>query len=122
MDIFLVIMAIFYILCICGIIFSYVKRKYWKLSIGFLIIIFGLSLYISPLYLGGYSEEHNNFVATGVLILGGFVLVILGIIVLGILFQKINSKNEAANILKSRYATGEITKEQYEQMKKDIEG
>lgn len=31
------------------------------------------------------------------------------------------TEDEALNILRSRYAKGEITKEQYEQMKKDLE-
>jgi len=32
------------------------------------------------------------------------------------------TENDALKVLKLRYAKGEITKEQYEQMKKDIEG
>lgn len=30
-------------------------------------------------------------------------------------------KDEAINILRTRYAKGEVTKEQFEQMKKDLE-
>ena len=33
-----------------------------------------------------------------------------------------NGTEDALDILKKRYARGEITKEQFEQMKKDIEG
>jgi len=35
--------------------------------------------------------------------------------------QVIEQPSEALNILKTRYAKGEITKEQFEQMKKDLE-
>ena len=35
--------------------------------------------------------------------------------------DKIKSDDESLQILKSRYATGEITKEEFEQMKKDLE-
>jgi uncharacterized membrane protein len=36
-------------------------------------------------------------------------------------FSEQASKYEALNILKLRYVNGEISKEQYEQMKKDLE-
>jgi len=64
----------------------------------------------------------------------GFITALISFILFFILFilksvfrkeikstEKIKSENELINILKTRYAKGEITKEQYEQMKKDLE-
>jgi len=65
----------------------------------------------------------------------GFAMTIISFIIFFILYiiqlsfyqkpeeiQKIKVEEETLNILKLRYAKGEINKEQFEQMKKDIEG
>jgi len=60
-----------------------------------------------------------------------FWLVIIGLIIWGVKVIVDNSRDrrnlpppqdEALNILKKRYARGEISKEEFEQMKKDLEG
>ena len=64
------------------------------------------------------------------LVLLGYICIILAVIfiVIGLVFAsyqstKIEHKYEDANgILDKRYAKGEIRKEEYEQIKKDIEG
>ena len=65
----------------------------------------------------------------------GFITAIIAFIIFFILFifksvfyqesemiQETKLEDESLNILKTRYAKGEITKEQFEQMKKDLEG
>ena len=57
-----------------------------------------------------------------------FILVIIGVIFLIIWIVKITTRSgnddktgsKALEVLKERYAKGEITKEQYENMKKDL--
>jgi putative membrane protein len=54
-----------------------------------------------------------------------WILVILGIVVLARWLAGGSSRNflpDPLEILKARYARGEITKEQFEQMKRDIGG
>ena len=74
--------------------------------------------------MGGYGYMMNSW--TGAIIMG---LVILVLIIVLVYFIFKNSKtggfdqtpNETPlDVLKKRYAQGEITKEQFEEMKKDL--
>jgi putative membrane protein len=73
-------------------------------------------------------------ILAGFVLLIVFVLVVIGI-VLGVIwivrqnagssmnkssYSQHTSQNDALDILKRRYASGEITKDQFEEMKKDI--
>ena len=53
----------------------------------------------------------------------GGILVIIGLIscILFIILSRKKPEEESMKILKSRYAKGEITKEEFERMKKDLE-
>jgi putative membrane protein len=73
-------------------------------------------------------------ILAGFVLLVVFVLVVIGIVVAIVWLARQNagspmnkttysshtSQNDALDILKRRYASGEITKDQYEEMKKDI--
>jgi putative membrane protein len=55
-----------------------------------------------------------------------FMIIIWALIILGaiFLFKKLvykNTNQNAMNILKERYAKGDITKDQFHEMKKDLE-
>jgi uncharacterized membrane protein len=79
----------------------------------------------------GTAQEVQKSLPSGILI--GAVIMFVGFIVNKDIFldkifkdkkeiEKISkTSNDAINILNSRYAKGEITKEQFEQMKKDLE-
>lgn len=79
----------------------------------------------------GTAQEVQKSLPFGILI--GAVIMFVGFIVNKDIFldkifkdkkeiEKISkTSNDAINILNSRYAKGEITKEQFEQMKKDLE-
>jgi len=97
-------------------------------------------LYISSLlivniilYITAVSLWSSNSAFVGLAFGSGFSTALISFIIFFILFifksvfhneikpiEKMKSENEAMNILKSRYAKGEITKEEYEKMKKDI--
>ena len=67
---------------------------------------------------------HHNFIFSpfhGVFMLLFWILVIYGIVMLVKRSPTSAGKNTALDILKERYAKGEITKEQFEGMKKDLE-
>jgi len=56
----------------------------------------------------------------------GFMVLFWGLVIFGLvlLLKKSSSSNEkdrSIEILKERYAKGEITKEQFEKMKKDLQ-
>ena len=74
--------------------------------------------------MGGYGYMMNSW--TGAIIMGLVILVLI-IVVIYFLFKssKTGSFGQTPNetpldILKKRYARGEITKEQFEEMKKDL--
>jgi|26BtaG_2_1085354.scaffolds.fasta_scaffold00384_3 putative membrane protein len=52
-------------------------------------------------------------------------LIVFGVIVIGVLIyargKKINKSSKAMDVLNERYAKGEITKEEYEEIKQNIE-
>jgi putative membrane protein len=65
-----------------------------------------------------------NFFFGPLLMIGFWALVIWGIVSFMNSFSQTPTKgshDSAKNILKERYAKGEITKEQFESMKKDIQ-
>ena len=86
------------------------------------------------LYIAAVSFWYGNSDYIGSAYSYGFITALLGSIIFFILFiiksisykeskplKKTVSENEALNILKSRYAKGEITKKQFEKMKKEIQ-
>jgi putative membrane protein len=74
--------------------------------------------------MGGYGYMMNSW--TGAIIIG-LVLLVLIIVLIYFIFKNSktggfdqNSNETPLEILKKRYARGEITKEQFEEMKKDL--
>jgi putative membrane protein len=74
--------------------------------------------------MGGYGYMMNSW--TGAIIMG-LILLVLIIVLIYFLFKssKTGGFGQASNetpldILKKRYARGEITKEQFEEMRKDL--
>ena len=74
--------------------------------------------------MGGYGYMMNSW--TGAIIMGLVILVLI-IVVIYFLFKSSKTggfgqtPNETPlDVLKKRYAQGEITKEQFEEMKKDL--
>jgi putative membrane protein len=102
-------------------------KKYFELSLmmitGLLVSCGGGGPY-GPMGLGGWGPMmHYGFGY------GGTFMWIIFLIVIGLLIyfivnaQKTKDRAESPlDILKRRYAKGEITKEEYERMKKDLEG
>lgn len=107
-------------------------KKYFKLS---LMLIAGLLLSCSGdgqfgrEGSGGWMPMMNYGTGYG----GGMYMWIILLIVIGVgvyfFIQRQNTKGQTTthneshlDILKKRYAKGEITKEEYEKMKKDLEG
>ena len=69
---------------------------------------------------------YNSFYPMNTFGFGGlFMLIFWGLIIYGVvmLFRHNNhsKKDRAIDILKERYAKGEITKDQFESMKKDLQ-
>jgi len=86
------------------------------------------------LYITAVSIFSGGITYTGFAYGAGFATAIIAFVIFFIVYvlqsvfhqkivaiQKIKSEDDAMNILKSRYAKGEITKEKYEQMKKDLD-
>jgi putative membrane protein len=73
---------------------------------------------------GGPSEWGWGWVGLGILHMGLFwILVILGIVVLVKWLSSsgpTRTGSRALDILKERYAKGELTREQFDQMKRDV--
>ena len=74
--------------------------------------------------MGGYGYMMNSW--TGAILMGLVILILIGVLIY-FLFKssKTGSFGQTPNetpldILKKRYARGEITKEQFEEMKKDL--
>jgi putative membrane protein len=75
-------------------------------------------------HMGGYGYMMNSW--TGAILMGLVVLILIGVLIY-LLFKssKTGGFGRAPNetpldILKKRYARGEITKAQFEEMKKDL--
>ena len=75
-------------------------------------------------HMGGYGYMMNSW--TGAILMGLVILILIGVLIY-FLFRgsKTGGFGQAPNetpldILKKRYARGEITKEQFEEMKKDL--
>ena len=87
----ILIMSIFYLLCFCGIAFSIIKRRYRNLIWGFLVIILGLSL---QFYGGGIISGSSPFsLLGGLLILISYGVILLGVVVLALYYEKITKKD-----------------------------
>jgi len=77
-------------------------------------------------HMGWMNNDYNNFSFAPILMMTGFwVLLIIGIILLVIFLRKQNASvatndDSALEILKIRYAKGEINKKQFEDLKRDI--
>ena len=77
------------------------------------------------------TDIRNTYLLSQIAEISGIIFIIIGMILMvsGIIFpdEKEISKSppvshdEAQKILRTRYAKGEVSKEQYEQMKKDLE-
>lgn len=84
-----------------------------------------------PLYLAQYYGGYHNMMDGGDwgwgLLMMLFWVIVIGLItvfvVRGLHWHDISSNNpsDAKEIAKKRYAKGEITKEEFEQLKKDLE-
>ncbi|MDL1894693.1 SHOCT domain-containing protein [Anaerolineae bacterium CFX7] len=62
-------------------------------------------------------------ILVGAILIGGIVLVVASLVRSNNPMAPITPPRETPlDILKARYAKGEITKEQYDQMRKDLEG
>jgi putative membrane protein len=100
--------------------------------LGIVLLIIGLYLVdeYSPMttlmeaYVGSWAEispeyrEYRAFVILGqVLTIIGIIVIILGIIVM---VKSRTKKSSNLDILKERYAKGEITKEEFDKMKEDL--
>lgn len=98
---------------------------------GIFLVIFGIGFYFlgsDMVYRGGFLDLQT----ASLLIYISYALIFIGIssIVIGIVLPKKQEKGavskenkvDANEVLKLRYAKGEIKKEEYEEMKKDIEG
>jgi putative membrane protein len=104
-------------------------RRFVTLGVLGLIILVGVSIVIS-LYLGPRPSGsfYHPFFPLGFGWLGGIFLVF---IILGVLrwafwpwkggYRSYWQRDDAHDILRQRYAKGEITKEQFDQMMRDIE-
>jgi putative membrane protein len=75
-------------------------------------------------HMGGYGYMMNSWV--GAIVMGLVILVVIGVLIY-LLFKSSGTggfgqtpKETPLEILKKRYARGEITKEQFEEMKKDL--
>lgn len=79
---------------------------------------------MGPGMMGGWGVAVNPW--WGILMMGFWVLILAGVgLIVGWLLRQAPSGESASrrplDILKERYARGEITREQYEQMRRDLE-
>ena len=94
------------------------------------LLIINIILYIIVISIWTENSSHigSNYSIGFITALISFILFFISFIIKSVFhkdiksIEKIKSENELINILKTRYAKGEITKEQFEQMKKDLEG
>jgi putative membrane protein len=121
------------------------KRKTIIVSIGIILIIFGILLFIGgnaqiqEARYGYHDEitslfideeikggENNKNIGIGIVVIGLSLLIAGGIYPLTTKEKQsevsIDNKKSSLDFLKERYAKGEINKEHYEQIKRDIEG
>ena len=101
------------------------------LGIGIFLVIIGVILFFSG-YIIVVSSSFGDLGNVSLMMNFGIIIGVIGVFasVVGITLPKEQEKDEsveknkedAIEVLKLRYVKGEITKEEYEQMKKDIEG
>ena len=106
-------------------------KKYFELSLmimaGLLVSCAGESYY-GPQGPGGWGHMMHYGFGYGGAFMWIIFLVVIGVLIYFIVqAQKMKSRTPTQNeshldILKKRYAKGEIAKEEYERMKKDLEG
>ena len=133
--IFATIMIIIFLLIISSLIYgiTFIKRfsdespdNYLWVSIFLIVsvILFIVAISISPEISKYTGSPYNAGFATAII---SFITFFIVFIFQSVFHQKpeltpkIKSEDVTINILKLRYAKGEITKKEYEQMKKDIE-
>ncbi len=131
---FSIIMIIIFIFTITALLMSIIciTRIKEEISSSFLTISSLLIINVI-LYITITSLWTNNSSYVGSSYGSGFIAAIVAFVIFFILFiiksvfqekareiQKIKKENELIDILKMRYVNGEITKEQFEQIKKDI--
>ncbi len=82
-----------------------------------LLLILGAFL-LGILWTGGYGMMGYGMMGFGLL----FMLIVLGLIIwLAVTLSGPKNGQDAMAVLKRRYARGQITKKQYEKMKKGLE-
>ncbi len=90
---------------------------------------FGFGMTLAPALRSGASAGVNGFGYGGIFsIIFWIVIIVLGVWLVGSLVSRTNSQppanlpptESALDILKKRYAHGEITKEQFEEMRRDL--
>ena len=62
---------------------------------------------------------YENLIILGIVILAGIIIAI--IFVIRYIIQKLSKRDSNLSILKKRLAKGEITKQQYDELKKEFE-
>jgi len=86
---------------------------------GVIFVLVGLPMLIWGNFVGGF----NDWIKTGIPIFFIGLLLLAGSVVLSRKPKKeaMEEENDSMEILKQRYAKGEISKEEFENMKKDLE-
>ncbi len=79
---------------------------------------------VGAVFLGWLFDIRSSYICSSVIVVGLIILVII-LFFISLKYSESNKKldkhPDATEILNKRYAKGELTKEEYIQMKKDIE-